>query len=99
MLIEGHSKADIADLKKKLNSQFDMQDLGDTNHILGMRIICDSKNKLLYLSKKEHVQKVLERFNIRKGKSLCTPLPAYLKLSKDDCPKSNVEKGAMAKIP
>ena len=38
MLIVSHSKKDIADIKIKLFSQFDMKDLGDTNHILGMRI-------------------------------------------------------------
>ena len=37
MLIAGHSQKDIADLKRKLSSQFDMKDLGDANHILGMR--------------------------------------------------------------
>ena len=38
MLIAGHSKKDIADIKQKLFNQFDMKDLGDANHILGMRI-------------------------------------------------------------
>ena len=75
-----------------------MKDLGDANHILGMRITQDHKKGLLYLSQKEYVHKVLERFNMQKGKSLSTPLPAYLKLNKDDCPKSDEEKAQMAKI-
>ena len=79
-------------------SQFDMKDLGDANHILGMRITRDRTNGLLYLSQKEYVHKVLEHFNMQKGKSLSTPLPAYLKLSKNDCPKSDEEKAVMAKI-
>ena len=45
------------------------------------------------------MQKVLEHFNMQKWKALGTPLPAYLKLSKDDCPKSIEEKATMAKIP
>ncbi|MCO5608310.1 hypothetical protein L7F22_062516 [Adiantum nelumboides] len=28
-----------------------------------------------------------------------TPLPSYLKLSKDDCPKSDAERAEMAKVP
>ena len=76
-----------------------MKDLGDANNILGMCITQDRKNGLLYLSQKEYVQKVLERFNMQKGKALSTPLPAYLKLSKDDCPKLVEEKTTMAKIP
>ena len=68
MLIAGHSKKDIVDIKQKLFSQFDMKDLGDANHILGMRITRDRTNGLLYLSQKEYVHKVLERFNMQKGK-------------------------------
>ena len=99
ILIAGHSKKDIADIKHKLFSQFNMKDLGDANHILGMCITRDRKNGLLYLSQKEYVQKVLEHFNMQKGKALSTPLPTYLKLSKDDCPKSIDKKATMAKIP
>ncbi|MCO5608026.1 hypothetical protein L7F22_062229 [Adiantum nelumboides] len=99
MLIAGHSKKDIADLKTKLKSKFDMKDLGDANHILGMRITRDHKRRLLYLSQKEYVHKVLDHFHMQKGKALSTPLPAHSKLSKNDCPKSVEEKAAMAKIP
>ena len=66
MLIAGHSKKDIADLKQKLSSHFDMKDLGDAHHILGMRVTRDRKKRLLYLSQKEYVHKVLERFNMQK---------------------------------
>ncbi|MCO5604212.1 hypothetical protein L7F22_058375 [Adiantum nelumboides] len=36
---------------------------------------------------------------MQKGKASSTPLPAYLKLSKNDCSKSVEEKAEMAKIP
>ena len=36
---------------------------------------------------------------MQKGKSLSTPLPADLKLRKDDCPKFDEEKAIMAKVP
>ena len=99
MLIASHSNKDIADLKQKLSSHFDMKDLGEAHHILGMHIMRDRKNGLLYLSQRDYVHKVLQRFNMQKGKPLSSPLPAYLKLSKDDCPKFDEDKAAMAKIP
>ena len=99
MLIIGHSKKDIVDLKQKLSSQFDMKDLGDAHHVLGMRVTRDCKKGLLYLSEEEYVHKVLEHFSMQSGRSVSTPLPAYLKLSKDDCPKSDEDKAAMAKVP
>ena len=98
MLIADHSKKDIADLKQKLSSQFDMKDLGDAYHILGMRVTRDHKKGLLYLSQGEYVHKVLERFSMQSGRLVSSPLPAYLKLSKDDCPKSVEDKATMAKV-
>ena len=68
MLIAGHSKKDIADLNKKLSSQFDMKDLGDAHHILGMHVTRDQKKGLLYLSQEEYVHKVLEHFNMQNGR-------------------------------
>ena len=68
MLIAGHSKKDIADLKQKLSRQFDMKDLGDAHHILGMRITRDQKKGLLYLSQEEYVHKVLEHFSMKSGR-------------------------------
>ncbi|MCO5576592.1 hypothetical protein L7F22_030405 [Adiantum nelumboides] len=59
MLIAGHSKKDNVDLKTKLKSKFDMKDLGEANHILGMCITRDRNKTLLYLSQKEYVHKVL----------------------------------------
>ncbi|MCO5573975.1 hypothetical protein L7F22_027753 [Adiantum nelumboides] len=70
ILIAGHSKKDIADLKIKLKSKFDMKDLGEANHILGMRITRDCKKRLLYLSQKEYVHKVFDRFNMQKGQAV-----------------------------
>ena len=77
-----------------------MKDLGDAHHILGMRVTRDHKKGLLYLSQEEYVHKVLERFSVQSGRSVISTLfPAYLKLSKDDCPKSDEDKAAMAKVP
>ena len=64
-----------------------------------MRITRDRKNGLPYLSQRDYVHKVLQRFNMQNGKPLSSPLPAYLKLSKGDCPKSDEDKATMAKIP
>ena len=88
-----------SNLKHKLSSQFDMKDLGDAHHILDMRVTRDRKQGLLYLSQEEYVHKVLEHFSMQSGRSLSTLFPAYLKLSKDDCPKSDEDKAAMAKVP
>ena len=78
---------------------FEMKDLGDANHILGMRIIRDRTKRLLYLSQKDHVCKVLQHFNMEGGKAISTPLPSYVKLCAKDSLKYDVEKVEMAKVP
>ena len=39
MLLAGTNINELAALKSKLNKSFDMKDLGDASHILGMHII------------------------------------------------------------
>ena len=50
MLLVGTNINELAALKSKLNDIFDMKDLGDASHILGMHIVQDRDKKLLYLS-------------------------------------------------
>ncbi|MCO5573273.1 hypothetical protein L7F22_027042 [Adiantum nelumboides] len=99
MLIAEKSKDEIAILKDALSKQFAVKDLDDGHHFLGMRIKRDCKRGILELSQKEYIHKVLQRFNMQGGKALSTPMTAYVKLSKNDCPKSDAEKAKMKKVP
>ena len=62
-------------------------------------VVQDRDKKLLYLSQAEYIDKVLKCFNMERGKALSTPLPPYVKLCLNDCPKSDAEKVEMAKVP
>ncbi|MCO5584769.1 hypothetical protein L7F22_038701 [Adiantum nelumboides] len=55
--------------------------------------------KMLYLSQEGHIDKVLQHFNMDRGKALMTPLPSYVKLSNQDCPLFDEEKAEMDKVP
>ena len=46
----------------------------------------------------EYNEKVFKGFNMEIGKALSTPLPPYVKLCLNDCPKTDVEKVEMAKV-
>ena len=76
-----------------------MRYLNDASHILGMRIVRDRDKKSLCLSQDEYIDKVLKCFNMERGKALSNPLSPYMKLFQNDCPKSDVEKAKMAKVP
>ena len=75
-----------------------MKDLGDANHFLGMRIKRNRTKGILELSQESSIQIFLQCFSMTGGKVVSIPLPSYLKLSKDDSPKSDVEKAEMAKV-
>jgi len=57
-----------------------------------MRIAHDSKNGKLWLSQHNYIEKVLERFNMRKSKLVSITLSSHFKLSIDKCPKSEENK-------
>ena len=99
MLIAGKDIHALDSLKQSLHGSFDMKDLGDANHILGMRILRNRSKGVLFLSQQEYISKVLQRFNMEGGKTIGVPLPPYLKLSAEDSPTSDDEKAEMAKVP
>ena len=76
-----------------------MKDLGQAQKILGMRIICDIKNKRLWLSQERYIEKVLNRFNMKDAKPVGTSLATHFKLSVDLCHCNDKERKEMKKIP
>ena len=50
MLIAGRDVHALDTLKQSLHSSFDMKDLGEANHILGIHILKVRSKGLLYLS-------------------------------------------------
>ena len=50
MLLVGTNIDEIDTLRSNLNENFDMKDLGDASHILGMCIVQNKDKKVLFLS-------------------------------------------------
>ncbi|KAK3043026.1 hypothetical protein RJ639_002594 [Escallonia herrerae] len=96
MLIAGSSMGRINELKKKLANTFSMKDLGEAKQLLGMKITRDRKQKKLWLSHEEYIEKVLRRFNLHASKHVTTPLAAPFKLSKELSPKNREDEEYMA---
>ena len=99
MLIVESSIEEIHNLKKQLSKQFAMKDLGAAKQIIGMRIIKDKANGILKLLQSEYVKKVLSKFNMNEAKPVSTSLGSYFKLSKEQSPKIEEERGHMRKVP
>ena len=63
-----------------------------------MKISRDRSKKLLWLSQKRYIEKVLERFNMKDAKYV-SPLAGHHKLNSKQCPTSKKEKEEMRKVP
>jgi hypothetical protein len=99
MLLVGNDKEIIQDLKTQLSSKFDMKDLGAANYILGMEIKRDRAKRKLWLNQRKYVETILQRFNMEDGKPVKVPIPVGVKLSAEQCPKTQEEEEDMSRVP
>ena len=65
LLIENDIEV-LSSVKGWLPKQFDMNDLGEANYILGIKLLRDRKNKVLALSQALYIDKILARFSMDK---------------------------------
>jgi hypothetical protein len=99
MLLVGNNMDVIKEVKSQLSSKFDMKDLGAANFILGMEIKRDRANRKLWLNQRKYVEMILQRFNMHGSKPVKVPIPIGVKLSVDQCPKTQEEEEDMFHVP
>lgn len=68
MLLIGPDVKRINNIKSVLGGEFDMKDLGIAKRILGMEIIRDRSNSMLFLHQTSYVLKILKRFSMHESK-------------------------------
>jgi hypothetical protein len=98
MLLVGNNMDVIKEVKSQLSSKFDMKDLGAANFILGMEIKRDRANMKLWLNQRKYVETILQRFNMHGSKPVKVPIPIGVKLSADQCPKTQEEEEDMSHV-
>eukprot|EP00253_Pinus_taeda_P006661 PITA_06661 len=89
----------VLDLKTQLSSKFELKDIGATNYILGMEIKRDQEKGKLWLNQRKYVETILQRFNIQDSKPLKVPIPEGVRLSVEQCPKTQEEEEDMSRVP
>nr|CAN67902.1 hypothetical protein VITISV_037907 [Vitis vinifera] len=71
----------------------------DGQRILGMEIERDRSKRVLRLSQKSYISKVLSRFEMNNVKTVSTPLGQHFRLSITQAPKTHEEKMFMERTP
>lgn len=74
ILIIGKSISNVKGIKTELGRLFQMKDLQDVKHFLGMEIKRDFQRSRLEISQEQYVEKVLKRFGMSECKPIGTPL-------------------------
>ncbi|CAL2271016.1 unnamed protein product [Prunus armeniaca] len=74
-------------------------DLGEASYVLGVEIHRKRAKGWLGLSQKAYMVKVLKKFNMLQSKGVEVPISEGDKLSKEDCPRNDVERVEMKDKP
>ena len=72
----------LLETKQMLSYNFDMKDLGEAHYILGIEILRDRSKRVLGLSQKTYIDRILKRFNLQSCALGKAPISKGDKLSK-----------------
>ncbi|WVZ05356.1 hypothetical protein V8G54_018702 [Vigna mungo] len=99
ILIASSDKGMIGETKARLADAFEMKELGEARRILGIDIKRDRPGDNLFLSQECYLQKVISRYRMTESKMASTPVGQHLKLTKEQCPKTEEERKKMESVP
>nr|KYP74003.1 Retrovirus-related Pol polyprotein from transposon TNT 1-94 [Cajanus cajan] len=86
-------------IKKMLSTSFDMKDLEELSFILAIEIHKDKSRKLLVLSQKAYIDKVLKRFDMENRRPSDVLIVKRVNSCKDQYPENDIEKNSMENVP
>lgn len=77
---------------------FDIKDLGDASHVLGIQILHERTNDILRLSQSTYFDHISKKFNMQSCSSVKTSIVKGDKFSKNQCPHNENERNQMKAI-
>lgn len=89
MLIATNHLRDVIELKILLGNEFYMKDLGTAKKLLIMEIHTYISHGKWLISKKDYVERVLDKFDMINSMAMSIQLTNHFKLSFNQCPMRN----------
>ena len=99
ILLIGNDVGVLSSVKVWLSTRFDMKDLGEASHILGIKLLRDRKQRMLGVSQATYIDHILAHFSMQDSKKGFLPFRHGITLSKDQCPKTPDEIEKMKAVP
>lgn len=84
LILMTKSTTEMAALKASLEAKLKMKDLGKLHYCLGINFVHDEKQQCLWLSQKQYILKLLEKYGLIEAKVTSTPADLSVKLKEDD---------------
>lgn len=84
VLLVGHKLKEILVVKKCFSNEFEMKDIGEVNCFLGMKIERNVQQRVLRVSQRAFLERLLQRFNMSDCKPVSTPIENRLRLQRGD---------------
>ena len=82
IVIAGESTEKVQEVKHTLSRKFNMKDLGELNHFLGVQVIQDHDKGTMWIGQSQYTDTILKKFGMDQSKSIRTPVNTNLKLRK-----------------
>ena len=98
ILLISNDVGTLSTVKVWLSSQFDMKDLGEASHILGIKLMRDRQKRMLGLSQASYIDQILSRYSMQDSKGF-VPFRVGKSLSSSQRPKTSSEVERMRGIP
>ncbi|RVW98285.1 Retrovirus-related Pol polyprotein from transposon TNT 1-94 [Vitis vinifera] len=99
ILLIGNCIGMLTSVKDWLSQRFDMKDLGEAAHILGIKLMRNRKKRMIGLSQALYIDTILNRFNMQGSKKGFLSFRHGIVLSKDQSPKTPEEIESMKAVP
>ena len=95
----GNDVGTLSSVKVWLSQQFDMKDLEEASHVLGIRLYRDCQKRMLGLSQTSYIDQILVRYNMQDSKKRFVPFRVGISLSGNQWYKTPIEIERMREIP
>lgn len=91
LLICGKNKRKIDEIKKLLSNRFNMKDMGEIKHYLGINIDYDYERNVMTLDQKSYIESLAKKYQIENSKLYNTPMESNLKLEQANVVSNDVK--------
>ncbi len=99
ILLASNNLGMIRETKQFLSQNFDMKDIGEASYVIGIEIYRDRSRKILGLSQKAYINKILEMFNMKNCSTSVAPIVKGDKFSLSQYPKNSLKIKSIKNIP